>query len=129
MKVIISETFSCSRKDFETLPENFSIKLEFIKVEVMTFLKVMFYDENDEELFYSTVAVSPELTDVTESIRITPCYNIVLHSMLEKITDDFQASLTSAVGNIAVFDLDKLHDSWYGHLNEQLEDYCKKHFK
>ena len=78
MKVIISETFSCSRKDFETLPENFSIKLEFIKVEVMTFLKVMFYDENDEELFYSTVAVSPELTDVAESIRITPCYNIVL---------------------------------------------------
>ena len=129
MKVIISETFSCLRKDFETLPENFSIKLEFIKVEVMTFLKVMFYDENDEELFYSTVAVSPELTDVAESIRITPCYNIVLHSMLEKITDDFQASLTSAVGNIAVFDLDKLHDSWYGHLNEQLEDYCKKHFK
>ena len=129
MKVIISETFSCSRKDFETLPENFSIKLEFIKVEVMTFLKVMFYDENDEELFYSTVAVSPEFTEVAESIRITPCYNIVLHSMLEKITDDFQASLTSAVGNIAVFDLDKLHDSWYGHLNEQLEDYCKKHFK
>ena len=129
MKVIISETFSCSRKDFETLPENFSIKLEFIKVEVMTFLKVMFYDENDEELFYSTVAVSPELTDVAESIRIAPCYNIVLHSMLEKITDDFQTALTSTVGNFAVFDLDKLHDSWYGHLNEQLEDYCKKHFK
>lgn len=129
MKVIISETFSCSRKDFETLPENFSIKLEFIKVEVMAFLKVMFYDEDDEELFYSTVAVSPEFTEVAESIRITPCYNIVLHSMLEKITDDFQAVLTSSAGSIAVFDLDKLHDSWYGHLNEQLEDYCKKHFK
>ena len=113
---MICETFSCSRKDYVTLPDNYDIELCFIKEQGDMHLKVSFFNENDDEIFCCSIPVSPEFEEVAESI-------------MEKITADFQTTLTSSVGNVVVFDLDKYLDPWLGHLNEQLADYCKKHFK
>ena len=129
MKIMICETFSCSRKDYVTLPDNYDIELCFIKEQGDMYLKVSFFNENDDEIFCCSIPVSPEFEEVAESIMKYPRNNAVLDSMLEKITADFQTTLTSSVGNVVVFDLDKYLDPWLGHLNEQLADYCKKHFK
>ena len=112
-----------------TLPDNYDIELCFIKEQDDKYLKVSFFNENDDEIFYCSIPVSPEFEEVAESIMKYPRNNVVLDSMLEKITADFQTTLTSSVGNVVVFDLDKYLDPWLGHLNEQLADYCKKHFK
>lgn len=129
MKILICETYSYSRKDYVALPDKYDIELCFLKENGQSYLKVSFFDENDDELFHSAVYVSGEFEDVAESIRKYPRGNVVLSSMLEKITTDFQETLTSSVGNVVVFDLDKFLDPWYDYLNEQLADYCKKHFK
>lgn len=126
---MICETFSCSRKDYVTLSDNYDIELCFIKEQGDMYLKVSFFNENDDEIFCCSIPVSPEFEEVAESIMKYPRNNVVLDSMLEKITADFQTTLTSSVGNVVVFDLDKYLDPWLGHLNEQLADYCKKHFK
>lgn len=129
MKILICETYSCSRKDYVALPDKYDIELIFVKEAGGIYLKLSFYDDNDDEIFHSAITVSGEYEEVAESIRKYPRYNVVLSSMLEKITSDFQETLTSSVGNVVVFDIDKYIDLWFGHLNEQLEDYCKKHFK
>ncbi len=129
MKILICETYSCSRKDYVALPDKYDIELFFVKEPGGIYLKLSFYDDNDDEIFHSAITVSGEYEEVAESIRKYPRYNVVLSSMLEKITSDFQEALTSSVGNVVVFDIDKYIDLWFGHLNEQLEDYCKKHFK
>lgn len=126
---MICETYSSSRKDYVTLPDKYDIELCFIKENGQVYLKVSFFDENDDEIFHSSVIVSGEFDEVAESIIKYPRSNVVLNSMLEKITSDFEETLTSSVGNVVIFDLDKYLDLWFGHLNEQLADYCKKHFK
>lgn len=129
MKIMICETFSCSKKDYLVLPDKYYIELCFIGEDEHIYLKIGFYDEEDEEIFYAAIPLSQEFLDVVESIRRYPYHNVVLDSMLEKVTTDFQTTLTSSVGSVVVFDLDKFIDSWLGHLNEQLADYRKKHFK
>lgn len=129
MKIFLCETFSSSRKEYVTLPENFDIELEFIKEEGYQYLKVSFHNESDECVFTLAISAPLEYEEVIESIAKYSEHNAVLDSMLAMITTDFQVSLTSSVGNVVVFDIDKYVDRWGELLEEELEDYKKKHFK